>query len=124
MSDNNKIYADGGQLLVASSNMSALATATTSLSITVPTGRGVVKKLCITVGNNTPADLNNGLLTLLVNSIQVIQNTPLTYFGSNYENRKEFSVMIPEASIIDVRVVNAGAVALPVNINLQFVDQD
>lgn len=124
MSDNNKIYADGGQLLVASSNMSALAAASTSLTITVPAGRGVVKKLCITVGNNTPADLNNGLLTLLVNSIQVIQNTPLTYFGSNYENRKEFSVMIPEASIIDVRVVNAGAVALPVNINLQFVDQD
>ncbi|MDX2195713.1 MAG: hypothetical protein NW207_04790 [Cytophagales bacterium] len=112
---------DNGQLLIQSINTTATASVTTTGQSTIITNRGNVKKVTIEPGTDTVADLAVCTITILINSVEVIQTVPLSLFSRTTQAiQKMFKVNWAEGSTIGFRIVNGSGNNIPVAIILYF----
>jgi hypothetical protein len=92
-------------------------------TIVVPTGRGRVKRIQILALSNVIADLSTRTISVLINGVAVLQQINLTKYSFNFDNiTRESRVDWPEQSKIDVQISGGSAVAIPVMVELFFVD--
>jgi hypothetical protein len=111
-----------GALVSKTYSHTATGSSTTSSSITVPTGRGPVTALQVIFLDGTLTDTDGVTYTISGNGMTIVEDGNATLQSTLFTGDKPDIVpcTIPEGGIVDFRVTNDQATAIPCRIVLYF----
>lgn len=115
MNKGKNCFGDGlqKQLITKAYQVSATATATTSGTIDVPTGRGDIVAMSVKVMTATLADVDAVYFTIDANGITLLENSPSGMHSTLFNIADRiYNVYIPESSTIGYSIVNDSASAI------------